>query len=116
MLPTCYLVLDSDPKAQANIFCSLKGKLESCDTWNNVKRLHVASAGRETHVAFCESITAEFDLDGEIRKSFPERAMLDVSTKEWEQRKGPEEGQDMCSRGLEEGQCAWRGTASLRCR
>lgn len=30
--------------------------------------------------------------------------------------KGPEEGEDMCSRGLEKGHCSWRGSASLRCK
>lgn len=49
------------------------------------------------------------NLVGEIKESFPERAMTGNSTGN-----GREEGEDMCSRGLEKGQCNWRGTASLR--
>lgn len=52
---------------------------------------------------------AEFDLVGEIKESFPERAMTGHSTGN-----GREEGEDMCFRGLEKGHCNWRGTASLR--
>lgn len=77
--------------------------------------LPVASAGKETHLTLCKSITAEFDLDGKIRKRFPKRVMLDVSTEEQNSPvKGPEEGEDLCSRGLEKGQCYWRDTASLK--
>lgn len=36
----------------------------------------VASAGKETLLTLCKSITAEFDPDGEIRKSFPKRANI----------------------------------------